>query len=342
MADRGVRIPTETLLALRTRLAGLPTRSAVRREEVGRTADLFGVSPSTVYRSLKALHQPKGLKRADRGKPRSIPEQDLARYCEIIAALKIRTGNRKGRHLSTSRAIELLEEHGVQTPSGHVRPPPGLLKRSTVNRWLKDWGLDHPRMTRAAPATRFEARHSNACWQFDISPSDLKHVSRPAWVDPSRGQPTMQLFSVVDDRSGTSYQEYRCVYGEDAESALLFLFNAMAPKEDTSFQGIPGMLYLDNVSSHKAAEVHGWLKGRPDLAVPLHPDLGVLNERRRGVPLEAGEAAAEGRVLRLARRVHHGDRGLHRAQQCQRRPPVPLEQETGGPRRSVEERGPEA
>lgn len=57
------------------------------------------------------------------------------------------------------------------------------------------------------------------------------------------------LFSVVDDRSGVAYQEYRCVYGEDAESALRFLFNAMAPKPflpEFPFQGIPGMLYLDN------------------------------------------------------------------------------------------------
>ena len=246
MVNRGTRIPAETLLALRTRLAGLPPRSAARREEVGRIAELFGVSSSTVYRSLKSLHQPKGLRRMDRGKPRGIPEQDLARYCEIIAALKMRTSNRKGRHLSTNRAIELLEEHGVQTPDGHVQPPKGLLKRSTVNRWLKDWGFDQPRMTRATPATRFEARHSNACWQFDISPSDLKHITQPAWVDPKRGQPTMMLYSVVDDRSGTSYQEYRCVYGEDAESALRFLFNAMAPKEDTEFQGIPEMVYLDN------------------------------------------------------------------------------------------------
>ena len=37
-----------------------------------------------------------------------------------------------------------------------------------------------------------------------------------------------------------------CVYGEDAESALRFLFNAMAPKEDRPFQGVPEMLYLDN------------------------------------------------------------------------------------------------
>lgn len=87
MAGRGVRIPTETLLALKTRLAGLLARSTVRREEVDRTAELFSVSPSTAYCSLKALHQPKGLKRADRGKPRGIPGQDLARFCEIIAAL---------------------------------------------------------------------------------------------------------------------------------------------------------------------------------------------------------------------------------------------------------------
>jgi hypothetical protein len=37
------------------------------------------------------------------------------------------------------------------------------------------------------------------------------------------------------------YDEYRCVYGEDAESALRFLFNAMAPKPEPElpFQGIP-------------------------------------------------------------------------------------------------------
>ena len=246
MVNRGIRIPAETLLALRTKLARLPSRSAARREEIGRIAGLFGVSPSSVYRALKSLHQPKGLRRADRGKPRSIPERDMARYCKIIAALKMRTSNKKGRHLSTNRAIELLEEHGVGTPDGRIQPAKGLLKPPTVNRWLRDLGYDWPRMTRAMPAVRFEARHSNACWQFDMSPSDLKRIAQPAWVDPKRGQPTLMLYSVVDDRSGTSYQEYRCVYGEDAESALRFLFNAMAPKEDTEFQGVPEMLYLDN------------------------------------------------------------------------------------------------
>jgi hypothetical protein len=56
------------------------------------------------------------------------------------------------------------------------------------------------------------------------------------------------LYSVVDDRSGVAYQEYHCAYGEDVETALKFLFSAMAPKADARFPfcGRPHALYLDN------------------------------------------------------------------------------------------------
>ena len=243
---RKARIPSETLLGLRLRLASLPARSPERRSEVGRVAELFGVSSATVYRALKEFSRPKAMRRADRGQPRSFPSDELTQYCEVIAALRLRTLNGQGRHLSTARAIELLEEHGVDTPDGHIQAPPRSLKRSTVNRWLQTWGLDHPRMTRGPVAVRFEAKHSNDCWQFDMSPSDLKRIDQPEWVDPKKGAPTLMLFSVIDDRSGVAYQEYRCVYGEDMESALRFLFNAMSPKDDNPLQGIPEMIYLDN------------------------------------------------------------------------------------------------
>ncbi len=246
MDRKGISIPSETLLSLRSRLTSLPARSATRKDEVQRTADIFGVSPSTIYRALKSFNQPKGLRRNDRGHPRLFSEREMIKYCEIIAAMKLRTTNRQGRHISTNRAIEVLEEHGVQTPDGFIQPEKGQLRPTTVNRWLRTWGYDQSRLTRAPAAVRFEAKHSNALWQFDISPSDLKHIEQPEWIDPKRGNPTMMLFSLVDDRSGTAYQEYRCVYGEDAETALRFMFNAMAPKEDSPFQGIPEMIYLDN------------------------------------------------------------------------------------------------
>jgi hypothetical protein len=123
-------------------------------------------------------------------------------YCEIIAAFKIRTSNKKGRHISTARAIELLEEYGMETPLGFVKPSPGLLSKSTVNYYLKAWGYDHRTMTRQPPAVRFQAELSNECWHFDLSPSDLKQIKQPNWVSPGRGNPQLMLYSVVDDRSG--------------------------------------------------------------------------------------------------------------------------------------------
>ena len=83
---------------------------------------LWGV-PRDALRALRHQLRPKSVRRADRGKPRKLPAAEMERYCEIVAALKIRTSNKKGRHLSTVRAIELLEEHGVETPEGLVRLP---------------------------------------------------------------------------------------------------------------------------------------------------------------------------------------------------------------------------
>ena len=100
-------------------------------------------------------------------------------YCTIVAALKVRTTNGQGRRLSTAGEIEILEDHGVHTPEGLVRAPKGLLKRATVDRWLQAWGYDHRRMVRVPAAVRFEARRSNECWQFDMSPSDLKRLPDP-------------------------------------------------------------------------------------------------------------------------------------------------------------------
>lgn len=87
-----------------------------------------------------------------------------------------------------------------------------------------------------------------------MSPSDLKHIDVPEWIDPEKGEPTLMLFSVVDDRSGVAYQEYHCIYGEVARSALRFLYGAMAPKPDPELplQVRPKMLYLDNGPVPKA------------------------------------------------------------------------------------------
>ena len=298
-------IAAEALLDLRRRRDQLPPRHASRRAIVESAADLFGVSRATLYRALAGQLQPQGLRRADRGKPRKIDRQELERYCEIVAALKLRTSNLKGRRLSTWRCIELLETHGVETPQGLVRAPGGLLHRATVNRYLHLWGYDHARMTRAPAAVRFEARTANALWQFDISPSDLKEIEQPVWIDPDRkGLPVPMLFSVVDDRSGAAYQEYRCIYGEDVESGLRFLFNAMAPKDESgqALQGIPEALYLDNGPIAKSG-VFNTVMERLGVRVMTHMPAG--RDGRRPT------ARAKGKVERPFRTVKEAHETLY-------------------------------
>jgi hypothetical protein len=247
-SSRRKEIPIDSLLQLQQRLEHLPPKSSERVKQIVAMAELYGISASTVYRSLKRHLKPRPAHRADHGQPRLLPKPQLEHYCELVAALKLRTTNKKGRHLSTQRAIELLEQHGIETSHGLVKAPQGLLHKSTVDIYLRQLHLDQGRLRREPPSVRFQALHSNDCWQFDMSPSDLKHIAKPDWIDPTKGTPTLMLFSVVDDRSGVNYQEYHCVYGEDAESALRFLFNAMAPKADAGFllQGRPKLIYLDN------------------------------------------------------------------------------------------------
>jgi hypothetical protein len=251
------------------------------------TAALYGVSQATLYRALQEQVRPKALRRTDCGQTRILPTADMEKYCELIAAIKVRTSNKKGRCLSTGEAIRLLEEHGMKTPDGFVQPPPGLLKLPTVNHYLKLWGYDRLTLLRQPPSIRFQAEHSNDCWQFDLSPADIKHINKPSWVREDGGNPQLMLYSVVDDRSGVAYMEYHCVYGEDVETALRFLFNAMSAKSnpDMGFQGIPRMIYTDNgpiARSHIFQKVMGYLGVDVRTHIPAGKNGNRVTARSKG------------------------------------------------------------
>jgi len=281
------RIPLEAIISLLNRLKIFSPRSSERRAIMQETAALYGVSEATLYRILRDHNRPKGLRRSDYGQTRALSIDEMESYCEIIAAMKIRTSNKQGRHLSTSETIRLLEEFGIETPKGFIQATPGQLNKTTVNRYLKQWGYDRNYLMRQPPAVRFQAQQSNQCWHFDLSPSDLKHVKHPLWLDKERGAPTLMLYSVVDDRSGVAYQEYHCVYGENVEAALRFMFTAMSLKKDErcSFQGIPAMLYCDNgpiTRSHIFQQVMGYLGVGIQTHMPRDSDGRRVTARSKG------------------------------------------------------------
>ena len=82
-------VPPETLVGLRRRLDTLPERHPDRAGMIKQAAALYGVSTTTLYRQLRTLHRPHPMRRADRGRPRKLPTAELARWCEIIAAIKL-------------------------------------------------------------------------------------------------------------------------------------------------------------------------------------------------------------------------------------------------------------
>jgi len=93
--DAGVAVPMEAIVALRRRLAALPIRHPERLALMDSMANLYAVSRATLYRLLRGDRRPKDAHRADRGKPRIMPAVEIEHWCEIVAALKVRTTNKK-------------------------------------------------------------------------------------------------------------------------------------------------------------------------------------------------------------------------------------------------------
>jgi len=237
-------LPTEVIVGLYHQLANLSAKHPDRKLLIQEVSQTFDVSLSTVRRALKNYRRPHATGRSDYNQPRKISREEMLRYCELIAALKIRSTNRKGKQLSTPKAIEILENHGVELEDRKIISPKGLLTKPTVNRYLKRFGFSSKNFRCEPVVVRFQATYSNECWQLDFTPSELKRLS-----DNDTGEmQSLLLASVVDDRSGMIYQEYHLSEGENILMALRFLFNAMSPKpqKHLPFQGIPLMIYLDN------------------------------------------------------------------------------------------------
>src|SRR5262249_14801960 len=140
---------------LRQRLDRLPPKSPERTAQIAAVAQGYWGASTAVYRALRAVLKPRAVHPMDRGNPPGLPLAEVERYCELVACVKRRTTNKQGRHLSTQRAIDLLEQYGVETPQGLIRAPQGVLHKTTINVYLRQWHVDHSRLTRQPPAVRF-------------------------------------------------------------------------------------------------------------------------------------------------------------------------------------------
>lgn len=95
----------------------MPQRNPERKAIIQGVGELYGVSVNSVYRALRDRWKPKGLRRSDAGRTRVLPNSELEKFCIVIAAMKIKTLNKKNHHLPTTEAIRLLEVFGIGIPS---------------------------------------------------------------------------------------------------------------------------------------------------------------------------------------------------------------------------------
>lgn len=241
------KIPLEQLILLDHQLTDLNPRDPKRKLLVQECAAAFDLSVSTVYRQMKNTFDRESNIRKDLDRPRVCDSYQMLRYCEIIAAMKIMGRNKKNHRISTPRCLDILETTGIFVNNEKVLLPKGLLKKSTVNRYLSKWGFSDKNMSVQPVVTHFEAEHSNECWQFDFTPSDLKRIE---FVPPGA---KLMLALFTDDASGCISGEYIIAPGEDAVSALQVLYNAMEGQPKGAFiKGIPLHLYADNGSFAKS------------------------------------------------------------------------------------------
>jgi hypothetical protein len=245
------QIPQEVLFDLDQKITNLPENGRLRRELIRDTAGVFNVSESTIYRQLKKLniHPNNRKSRSDKGSVRILDQQGFYYYCQVIAALKIASSNQVYM-LSTQACIELLESGQVSIKNKNIQAPKGILKPSTINKYLNQYYMS-PRYIYSEPTVNhFMARYSNQCWQFDITPSELHKLDEQNSEDPRR----LMLFSVVDDNSGISFSKYYYAEGEDTMTALDFLYYSFSKitSHNNELFGIPEFLYTDNGSFIKS------------------------------------------------------------------------------------------
>jgi DeoR/GlpR family transcriptional regulator of sugar metabolism len=88
-------LPVDTIIMLHNKLGTITARNPQRKLIIQEAATFYGVSTSTIYRYLRKHERLSTVRRTDYNKPRLTSEEQIKRYCYLIAALRRRSSNKK-------------------------------------------------------------------------------------------------------------------------------------------------------------------------------------------------------------------------------------------------------
>lgn len=231
-----------------------------RVERVAGIVQEWGISQRSVYRHLKGLITRSS--RADNGSPRSVGIDTLFR----VAAVKLRSMNTKGISVSTEQAAEELVFQGKLTADL-------ISDRASMDAWMRRFGISKKHMRRPRPSVRLIGAHPNAWHVADFSPSQafyLDNMGKPIYLGGTKnykarhtkGKKRLIIGGIKDAYAKVGFFWAFEARGENAESAIKFLYEAWIEKEDHGFpwHGLPNVLYTDPGGAWRAKPVQNLLR----------------------------------------------------------------------------------
>ncbi len=215
---------------------GRCTNPKQRSAEVGRLADLYGVSRSRIYDITRDL-RPRRKKRGDAG----------LRTAELMEheGLKLAAAFVVTHHLEPADALRTVEERGYEVP----------VELQTFQKYMREHGLNRKNRLRESKIfRRFEAEAPGDVFQFDISGSKerwfdtkTRRIVQVSKLEVSKNHPNevktrtrVWRFVLTDDHSRMRFIRFVACDKPNSSHVVSFLLEAYQEL------GVPKILYTDN------------------------------------------------------------------------------------------------
>jgi hypothetical protein len=186
-----------------------------------------------------------------------------------IAAIKV--AGAQGKHgypVSTEMAMHIAVNEEYLTPDELPAD------RSTMDRWLQEFGFTFRDFKKEKSAVSFVALYPNEVWLVDATPlnryfMDVKGTVKAQYIIPGdthleeilarEGLSKIWVYYVVDMFSKAFYLRAYASKGENTHGYMDVLTRAMLPKDGYIMEGVPEILYSDMGSSLTSGDMSNFL-----------------------------------------------------------------------------------
>lgn len=228
----------------------------------------LGISLQTLHRKLNEISvRDKRKRRGDAGN--TCLTRDEAAAISAYVLEHFRKNNKKTKSMQAAiaelRYNKVIAAARVDEATGEITP----LSDAAIQRALRVYGLHPEQLLAPEPVMTLISKHPNHVWQIDASLCVLyKLPDQPGYgitevEGAEKYKNKLSHFAKIEhrlvqrylitDHASCAVFIYFAMGGESTESLCQLLINAILPREQYPFYGIPVMIYLDRGSANRSA-----------------------------------------------------------------------------------------